>query len=202
MQRAACPATCTNYGGPVSHAAITWNTATRVWATKSLAGHPDGEIYVMVGDGSFLMLNSEIVTMVQEGIKVTIIVLDNHGFASIGALSKTVGGDGFGTKYRYRTDSAQLDGKPLPVDYAQNCASLGAHVIKAPDRESFMKALTEARGIRSGPVCIVTEVDRSERVPGYESWWDVAVAEVSTNADVQSARVEYEEAKKNQRYFL
>jgi 3D-(3,5/4)-trihydroxycyclohexane-1,2-dione acylhydrolase (decyclizing) len=148
------------------------------------------------------MMNAEIATMVQEHIKVVIVVLDNHGFASIGGLSKAVGSDGFGTKYRFRTDSGHLDGDVLPIDYAQNCASLGAHVISATTREAFTNALEEARQIKGKPVCIVTEVDRRERVSGYESWWDVAVAEVSARPEVQQARAQYEEAKKRERYFV
>ncbi len=163
---------------------------------------PEREVYVMVGDGSFLMLSSEIVTMVQEGIKVTIVVLDNHGFASIGGLSKSVGSDGFGTKYRLRSESGQLDGETLPVNFAQNCASLGAHVIVAKTREELSRAIEEAKAIQGRPVCIVTETDRRQRVSGYESWWDVAVPEVSTNPDVQQARAEYEQHKQHQRYFL
>jgi len=163
---------------------------------------PDREVYVMVGDGSFLMMNSEIVTMVQEGIKVTIVLLDNHGFASIGGLSKSVGSDGFGTKYRYRDENGQLTGETLPIDLAANCASLGAHVLTANNREQFMKALEEARAITDKPVCIVTEVDRRQRVSGYESWWDVAVAEVSDNQDVNKAREDYVQAKSKERYFL
>jgi 3D-(3,5/4)-trihydroxycyclohexane-1,2-dione acylhydrolase (decyclizing) len=163
---------------------------------------PKRTVYVMVGDGSYLMMNSEIVTMVQEQIKVVIILLDNHGFASIGNLSKSVGSDGFGTKYRYRTDSTHLDGEPLPVDYAQNCASLGAYVIKADTREAFAAALQEASQIEGKPVCIVSEVDRRQRVDGYESWWDVAIAEVSENPDVQRARANYEVSKAKERLFL
>jgi 3D-(3,5/4)-trihydroxycyclohexane-1,2-dione acylhydrolase (decyclizing) len=163
---------------------------------------PAREVYVLVGDGSYLMLNSEIVTMVQEKIKVVIVVLDNHGFASIGGLSKSVGSDGFGTKYRYRAEDSHLDGDTLPVDYAGNAASLGAHVIRANTREAFTAALEEAKSIRDRPVCIVTEVDRRQRVGGYESWWDVAVAEVADNPEVQQARQAYEEAKRKQRHYL
>ncbi len=163
---------------------------------------PEREVYVMVGDGSFLMMNSEIVTMVQEGIKVNIIVLDNHGYASIGGLSKSVGSDGFGTKYRYRDENGHLTGETLPIDFAQNCESLGAVVIRADSREAFSAALEEAKSIQDRPVCIVTEVDRRQRVDGYESWWDVAVAEVSDNPDVQQARAEYEQKKQNERYYL
>ena len=157
----------------------------------------------MVGDGSFLMMNSEIVTMVQEGIKVNIVVVDNHGFASIGALSKSIGSDGFGTKYRYRDDSEdQLTGDTLPIDFAKNCESLGAHVIVAKTREEFSKALEDAKAIQDKPVCIVTETDRRQRVGGYESWWEVAIAEVSDNRDVQQSHKEYIEEKKNERYHL
>jgi 3D-(3,5/4)-trihydroxycyclohexane-1,2-dione acylhydrolase (decyclizing) len=164
---------------------------------------PERDVYVMIGDGSFLMMNSELVTMVQEGIKIVLVLLDNHGFASIGGLSKSVGSDGFGTKYRFRdNDASDLTGDPLPVDYAANCASLGAHVIRADTREAFTAALEEARTVQNRPVCIVTEVDRRERVPGYESWWDVAIAEVSDNPQVQAARRAYEEAKRKERHHL
>ncbi len=164
---------------------------------------PNREVYVMVGDGSFLMMHTEIVTMVQEGIKVNIIIIDNHGYASIGGLSKSVGSDGFGTKYRFRDESEdQLTGENIPIDFAKNCESLGAHVIVARTREEFSKALEDAKAIQNKPVCIVTETDRRERVGGYESWWDVAVAEVSDNPDVQEARQEYEEAKANERHHF
>jgi len=163
---------------------------------------PDREVWVMVGDGSFLMMHTEIVTMVQEGIKVNIIVVDNHGYASIGGLSKSVGSDGFGTKYRYRTDSGHLDGETLPIDFAKNCESLGAYTIKATTREEFSKAIEEAKTIENRPVCIVTETDRRQRVDGYESWWDVSIPEVSENPAVQEAREKYEEEKKQERHYL
>ena len=162
---------------------------------------PEREVWVMVGDGSFLMMHTEIVTMVQEGVKVNIVVVDNHGHASIGGLSKSVGGDGFGTKYRYRTDSGHLDGETLPIDFAKNCESLGAHVIRATNREEFSRAMEEAKTIQGRPVCIVTETDRRQRVPGYESWWDVPVAEVSESESVQSARAAYEDYKKRESYY-
>ena len=162
---------------------------------------PEREVWVMVGDGSFLMMHTEIVTMVQEGLKVNIIVVDNHGFASIGGLSKAVGSDGFGTKYRYRSDSGHLDGETLPIDFAKNCESLGAHVIRARDREEFSRAMEAAKAHTGGPVCIVTEVDRRQRVPGYGGWWDVPVAEVSEMAGVQAAREEYEAAKVKETWY-
>ncbi len=163
---------------------------------------PDREVYVMIGDGSFLMMHTEIVTMVQEGIKVNIIVLDNHGYSSIGGLSESVGSGDFGTKYRYRNESGGLEGDTLPIDFAENCHSLGAYVIKATTRAAFTAALEEAKSISDRPVCVVTEVDREQRVPGYESWWDVAVAEVSDLSSVQQARQDYESAKQNERYHI
>jgi len=162
---------------------------------------PAREVWVMVGDGSFLMMHTEIVTMAQEGIKVNIIVLDNHGHASIGGLSKSVGSDGFGTKFRYRTESGHLDGETLPIDFAKNCESLGAHVIRAKDREEFSRAMEAAKAHQGGPVCIVTEVDRRQRVDGYGSWWDVPVAEVSESASVRQAREAYVAYKERESYY-
>ncbi len=162
---------------------------------------PSREVYVMVGDASYLMMNSEIVTAVQEGIKLIIVLVDNHGFASIGGLSKSVGSDGFGTKYRYRGESGQLDGETLPVDYGANAGSLGAHVIRASNRDELANAVQQAQGM-SETVCIVVETDRRQRVGGYESWWDVAVAEVSENSAVQEARKNFEEAKTKEQHYL
>jgi 3D-(3,5/4)-trihydroxycyclohexane-1,2-dione acylhydrolase (decyclizing) len=162
---------------------------------------PSREVYIMVGDGSYLMMSSEIVTAVQEGIKLNIVLLDNHGYASIGGLSKSVGSDGFGTKYRYRSESGQLDGAVLPVDYGANAASLGAHVIRANNKDELASAIQEAQKIDQ-TVCIVIETDRRQRVSGYESWWDVAVAEVSDNPAVQQAREKYEAAKARERHLL
>ncbi|MCY4072181.1 MAG: thiamine pyrophosphate-dependent enzyme, partial [Chloroflexi bacterium] len=113
----------------------------------------------------------------------------------------SVGSDGFGTKFRYRSDSGQLDGETLPIDFAANCESLGAHVIRAANREEFSRAIEEAKAIQGRPVCIVTETDRRQRVPGYESWWDVPVAEVSESEAVQSARGAYEDYKKRESYY-
>lgn len=159
------------------------------------------EVYIMVGDASYLMMHTEIVTAVQDHIKITIVLVDNHGYASIGGLSKSVGSDGFGTKYRYRSETGQFTGEVLPIDYAANAASLGAVVFKAATRDQLADALQAARDIDHVPVCIVVETDRRQRVPGYESWWDVAVAEVSDNPAVQSARERYEDAKAQQRDY-
>jgi 3D-(3,5/4)-trihydroxycyclohexane-1,2-dione acylhydrolase (decyclizing) len=163
---------------------------------------PSREVYVMVGDGSYLMMSQEIVTAMAEGYKLNIVVLDNHGFSSIGGLSQSVGSAGFGTDYRYRhPDTAQLNGEWLPVDLAANAASLGAHAMRATTHEELIRALAEARRQERTAV-VVVEVDKEMRVPGYESWWDVPVAEVSEAVAVESARAQYEKAAKKERYFL
>jgi 3D-(3,5/4)-trihydroxycyclohexane-1,2-dione acylhydrolase (decyclizing) len=163
---------------------------------------PQREVYVMVGDGSYLMMSSEIVTAIQEGYKLTIILLDNHGFSSIGGLSQAVGSDGFGTDYRYRNpETRQLDGEHLPIDFVANAASLGATAIRAETAQDLQAALDSARGEKRTTV-IVVEVHKEMRVPAYESWWDVAIAEVSESEAVSQARAKYEKARKNQRIFL
>jgi 3D-(3,5/4)-trihydroxycyclohexane-1,2-dione acylhydrolase (decyclizing) len=163
---------------------------------------PSREVYVMVGDGSYLMMSQEIVTAIAEGCKLNIIVLDNHGFSSIGGLSEAVGAGGFGTDYRYRhQDTGNFDGELLPVDFAANAASLGAHAIRATSHEDLLQALAEARSENRTSV-IVVETDKEQRTPGYESWWDVPVAEVSEITAVRRAREAYEQNVKKERNFL
>jgi len=163
---------------------------------------PAREVYVMVGDGSYLMMSTEIVTALQEGYKLNIILLNNYGFSSIGGLSQALGSGGFGTNYRARrAESGQLDGARLEVDFAANAASLGAHVIRATTRDDLQRALEGALREERTTV-IVVEVDKEQRVPGYESWWDVPVAEVSEMESVTRARETYDEAVKRERNFL
>jgi 3D-(3,5/4)-trihydroxycyclohexane-1,2-dione acylhydrolase (decyclizing) len=166
------------------------------------AADPSREVYVFVGDGTYLMNPSEIVTAVQEGIKLIIIVADNRGFASIGGLSQSVGSGGFGTRYRFRKEeSGQLDGGYLPVDYAANARSLGAEAVCVKNIADFKEALQAARKSDRTSV-VVVETEREVRVPGYDSWWDVAVAEVSELESVRQARQAYEEALRKERHFL
>ena len=150
---------------------------------------PDREIYAFVGDGTYLMMPSEIATAVQENVKIIIILVDNHGFGSIGGLSESLGSAGFGTRYY------------APVDYASNARSLGAHAIRANGLAEFKAALAEAKAADRISV-IVVETERDASVPGYDSWWDVAVAEVSEIRQVREARVSYEEARRKERYYL
>ncbi len=168
---------------------------------------PEREVYVMVGDGSYLMMNSEIVTSIQEGYRLTVVLVDNSGFSSIGSLSRSLGSDGFGTQYRYRKDgslgldSEEEPGDLLPVDLAKNAESLGAYVIRAKTVAELKAALGEAKG-QDRTTVIHIPVDRYQGVPNYESYWDVPVAEVSTMASVRAARETYAEGRQARRGYL
>lgn len=164
---------------------------------------PDREIYVILGDGGYLMMPSEIITSLQEGYKLTIVLIDNNGFASIGGLSKSIGSEGFGTKYVYRNENTgQLDGDALPVDLAKNAESLGAKVFKTTNVASFAQALKDARKEeRTSVIHIATVPERKMAGYGY-AWWDVPIAEVSKSESVQKARENYVQQKKKQRYFF
>jgi 3D-(3,5/4)-trihydroxycyclohexane-1,2-dione acylhydrolase (decyclizing) len=162
---------------------------------------PDREVYVMVGDGSWLMMSSELVTAVQEGIKLTVVLVDNHGFASIGGLSAALGSQGFGTEYRYRSAEGGLNGAHLPVDLAANAESLGACVHRVRNIAELDDALGQARRM-DRTVVIRVETDAGVRVGGYESWWDVPVAEVSSMESVRAARAEYDAARAGERWHL
>lgn len=154
---------------------------------------PSRDVYVMVGDGSYLMMSQEIITAVQEQMKLIIVLLNNNGYASIGGLSESLGTKGFGTRYEYRNKkTGQLDGGILPVDLAANAASMGATVIKAQTRKELEAALVQAKKNKNTTVVYI-ETDREQRVGGY-AWWEVPVAEVSTHASVKSA---YDKLKKN-----
>jgi 3D-(3,5/4)-trihydroxycyclohexane-1,2-dione acylhydrolase (decyclizing) len=162
--------------------------------------NPDREVYVLVGDGSYLMMAQEIVTSLQENYKLNIVLLDNHGFSSIGGLSRSCGNEGMGTNYRFRRGE-RYDGELLPVDFVANAASLGAHAVRARTYDELVSALKAARKETQTNV-VVVETAYDERVPGYESWWDVPLAEVSEREPVQAARKKYEETRKKERLFF
>lgn len=161
---------------------------------------PGREVYVIIGDGSYLMMSQDLVTAVQEGIKLTVVLIDNHGYASIGGLSKSVGSAGFGTEYRARGKDGALSGATLAIDYAKNAESLGARAVKVAGIPALRAALAEARAQERTSV-IVVETDREQRVGGYESWWDVPVSETSTLPGVREARKSYEEALRKERCY-
>jgi 3D-(3,5/4)-trihydroxycyclohexane-1,2-dione acylhydrolase (decyclizing) len=159
---------------------------------------PSREVYVLVGDGSYLMMAQEIATSLQENIKLNIVLLDNHGFSSIGGLSRACGSEGFGTRYQY-CDQGK-NGDVIPIDFVANAASLGAHAVRARTHEELAEAVAGLRKQTRTSV-VVVETDYYDSVPGYESWWDVAVAEVSESESVQEARRAHVEARKRERYF-
>ena len=150
---------------------------------------PEREVFVMIGDGSYLMLPGELATAVAEGIKLVLVLVQNHGYASIGALSRSIGSAEFGTHY------------PPSPDLAANAESLGAQVLRAGTIAEFRSAL-EAAKAAEGPVVVHVEVDRYAGVPSYESWWDVPVAEIATDESVAAARAEYERAREAQRQYI
>ncbi len=178
---------------------------------------PDREVYVMVGDGSYLMMNTDLITSIQEGYKLTVILMDNTGFRSIGSLSRSLGQDGFGTRYVYPdqveaahrngqsfnglpTDEPGYDVNPLPVDLAANAESLGCHVIRCQNVSDVVQALQDAKSVDRTTVIYVPD-DRYLGVQGY-SWWDVPVAEVSELDAVNAAREEWEEMRTQERYYI
>ncbi len=166
---------------------------------------PDRDVFALVGDGGYLMMPTELVTAVQERIKVIVVLVQNHGFHSIGSLSQALGSQRFGTSYRFRdTSTGRLDGGPLPVDLAANARSLGAHVIEvhsAPELEQAIKDAKAAPG-DGGPVVIHVETDPSVDAPGSDAWWDVPVSEVADLESTRSAYRDYLEHKATQRALL
>ncbi|HEX3790540.1 MAG TPA: 3D-(3,5/4)-trihydroxycyclohexane-1,2-dione acylhydrolase (decyclizing) [Pseudonocardiaceae bacterium] len=162
---------------------------------------PDREVFVLVGDGSYLMMAQELVTMIAERLKVIIVLVDNQGFASIGALSESVGSQRFGTAYRFRDDSGQLTGDVLPVDLAANAASLGATVLRATGVAEFRDAIKQAKDATTTTVVYVRTDPLAPSPPG-SAWWDVPIAEVSALDSTATARVAYLEAKRAQRHHL
>ena len=163
---------------------------------------PGREVFVLVGDGSYLMMAQELVTAVQEGVKLIVVLVQNHGFASIGGLSDTVGVPRFGTSYRYRNPATgRLDGDVLPVDLAANAESLGVRVLRARTIAELRAALGQARD-EAGPVLVHIETDPMIPAPDSEAWWDVPVAEVSELDSTRRARAAYDQAKPDQRPFV
>ena len=162
---------------------------------------PEREVFVMVGDGSYLMLHTEIVTAMQENQKLIIVLVDNSGFQCIRGLQMSSGSPSFGNELRYREDTTDtLTGGFIPVDFVKNAESLGARTIAASTPEAFRAALEEAKA-ETRTTLVYVRVDTEARVPNYEGWWDVPIAEVSNEASVQRARAQYEADIKSQRWF-
>ncbi|MFJ8334822.1 3D-(3,5/4)-trihydroxycyclohexane-1,2-dione acylhydrolase (decyclizing) [Streptomyces sp. NPDC094437] len=155
---------------------------------------PDRPVWALVGDGTYLMMPTEIVTAVQEGVAIKMLLVQNHGYASIGGLSASVGGERFGTAYRYPADDGTFTGAPLPVDLAANAASLGMRVLRAKTVRDLREALAEARAADT-PTCVYVETETADTVSGAppaQAWWDVPVAETATRKSAVEARELYE----------
>jgi 3D-(3,5/4)-trihydroxycyclohexane-1,2-dione acylhydrolase (decyclizing) len=163
------------------------------------------DVFAMVGDGGYLMMPTELVTAVQERVKVIVVLVQNHGFHSIGSLSESLGSQRFGTKYRYRdTASGRLEGERLPIDLAANARSLGAHVIEVHSADELGQAIKEAKAAPAdgGPVVIHVETDPTVYAPDSNAWWDVPVSQVSALDSTQDAYGAYTEHKATQRPLL
>ncbi|HET9660115.1 MAG TPA: 3D-(3,5/4)-trihydroxycyclohexane-1,2-dione acylhydrolase (decyclizing) [Thermomicrobiales bacterium] len=162
---------------------------------------PERQVFVMVGDGSYLMMNSELVTSIAEGMKINLVVVDNSGFQCIRGLQMSCGSPSFGNELRYRDPvTNRLDGELIPIDFAANGASLGAVAYSATSPDELESALVSARSETRSTV-IHVRVDKDIRVPGYDSWWDVPIAEVSSEPGVQEALEAYNEAREKQRFL-
>ena len=168
--------------------------------------YPNREVYVMVGDASYLMLSQEIITSIQENLKLNIVLIDNHGYKSIGSLSRSLGSKGFGTRFSFRNKNKNNDfgdndfqEKEIKVNLAENAKSLGAHVIKSENYKDLENALKKAKEIDKTTL-IYVQCDRFHEVQGY-SWWEVPVAETSKMDSVNKAYKEYLDHKKNQRFY-
>ena len=197
------------HGRPFSAVGWVWVTGVAEIAggLGAAIAAPERDVFVIVGDASYLMLSSELVTAVQLGVKMIVLVWDNGGFKSIGALSRSLGLDGFGTRFIKPVDGVLVGDsagdavEPLPIDFAMNARSLGCNVIECATRDDYVQALKAAKAAGRTTVVVIKN-DRLHAVPGYESWWDVPVPEVSTLPSVQQARVEYEKMRAKERLFL
>lgn len=163
---------------------------------------PDREVFALVGDGTYLMLPTEIVTAVQEGININLVIVQNHGYASIGGLSESVGAERYGTAYRFRAPDGTFTGDPLPIDLAANAASLGLDVLTARTVKELREALATARASDRATAVYVETGPATGGEPASGAWWDVAVAEVADRPPARRARAEYERAKRGQRHHL
>ncbi|MEU6181534.1 3D-(3,5/4)-trihydroxycyclohexane-1,2-dione acylhydrolase (decyclizing) [Streptomyces coeruleorubidus] len=152
---------------------------------------PGTPVWALVGDGTYLMMPTEIVTAVQEGLPLNIVLIQNHGYASIGGLSEETGGERFGTAYRFRAADGTFTGAPLPVDLAANAASLGMDVLRAKTVRELREALATARS-SDRPTCVYVETDPAPTAPPAEAWWDVPVAETASREAAVEARERYD----------
>jgi 3D-(3,5/4)-trihydroxycyclohexane-1,2-dione acylhydrolase (decyclizing) len=160
------------------------------------------EVVAIVGDGTYQMLPAEIATIVSEDVKVILVLLQNHGFASIGALSQSRGSQRFGTAYRMRNSATgRLDGEEVPFDLAANAASWGADVLRCNGIDEFRRNWAKAVASDRTTVLYI-ETDPLGPNPPGTAWWEVPVSQVSELGSTQQAYQEHLEAKRAQRFYL
>jgi 3D-(3,5/4)-trihydroxycyclohexane-1,2-dione acylhydrolase (decyclizing) len=176
--------------------------------TRLADGDPASRVTAFIGDGTFLMAPTELATAAQEGLPITVVVADNHGYQVIHRLQMLTMGREFGNEFRYRTDPLRLDsgknaaltGDYVRVDLAQVAAGLGARALRATTAAEVRQALQDTRA-ETRPVVIVVPVIPHADLPGAGVWWDVAPAEVSDSDTVAQLRAEYEEGRSTQRWY-
>jgi 3D-(3,5/4)-trihydroxycyclohexane-1,2-dione acylhydrolase (decyclizing) len=162
---------------------------------------PSRDVFCFIGDGTFLLSSQEIMTAVQEGLKITVLLVDNYGYGSIAALSETRGSQAFACRFNYRGEDGQFSDQRIEINLAANAASYGADVLTAASADELKKALADAAGM-DNTVVIYVQVDAQGRFGGSGAWWDVPVSEVSELESTQTARQEYDEQVAGQRLYL
>lgn len=154
---------------------------------------PKGEVYVLIGDGTYLMNPTELVTATQENLKITVVISENHGFQSIHGLQRARAGRSFGNEFRHRHPTTdRLEGEFVSIDFAQNAESMGARVWNVGTPDELREALREARNERRTCV-IVAETEKYRGLPPSQVWWDVAAAEVSQDPVTRELRTSYDQ---------
>ncbi|WP_104182250.1 3D-(3,5/4)-trihydroxycyclohexane-1,2-dione acylhydrolase (decyclizing) [Arthrobacter sp. B0490] len=182
----------------------------RATLAERVAGGAQRDVVVMVGDGSYLMMHTELVTAVAERIKLIIVLIQNHGYASIGSLSESLGSQRYGTQYRYLDNDRHSfdEGERLPIDLATNAESLGVTVFRVQPGDTVIADLGDAvRRAKAapedgGPILIYVESDPLLDAPSSESWWDVPVSAVSDLDSTRTAFITYSDHKDRQRPLL
>jgi len=161
-----------------------------------------GEVFVFIGDGTYLMNPTELMTALQENLKITIIISENHGYQCIRRLQMWRTGVNFGNEFRHRDlETNRLDGEYVRIDLTKNAESFGARAWHVQTTEQLRQALQEARN-ESRTSVIVVETEKHRFLPGGGVWWDIAPAEVSQDPKTQRLRAEYEEDQQRlQRFY-
>jgi 3D-(3,5/4)-trihydroxycyclohexane-1,2-dione acylhydrolase (decyclizing) len=163
---------------------------------------PEGEVIAYVGDGTYLLNPGELVAALQHGLKITVVISENHGFQSIRRLQMGRVGREFGNEFRHRGPDGRLDGDVVELDLARSAEGLGARTWRASTAAEVVAALAEARAEPTRPCVIVCETEPHRYLPDAGVWWDVAPAEVSRLAEVQERRAEYEQDRDDVQRFL